>query len=759
MVCLRLCIMNVLLLFVAANVVVDVRALERVAPADRPNITEWKATQAAQKKADANATAKEDNMGAIHKTVKMLEDLQKKLVDAGDQESWTYNKFACFCKDTIAEKNTAIKEGTDNKADLEADVAKMDTERDALDTTIKKKEDLIESIDKEVKIAKEKRAEELKLYTFNAADLSAALEGLEGAMKALKASDGRLSFVQMQGLSKSVQEYAFMADAMGIGGDTARRAAAFFQQPDVEMEPYKFKSDDVIATLEGLNKEFRTEKESLDKEEVTADDDHEMFLQKKAEEKAEAENELAAARKAHAKKMSEIAETSEQLTTVSATLLDDQQYLEELAAMCNRKAVTWDSRLKVRGEELSALTAAKQILEGFVADKGLAGPIRFLQHAVSVPIAQALAKSDSGMEEIEEATESEEGSLSFLQQVRSRALFLAARPKGDAREAVLDSLRGAGKDMKSTVLMNLVSQLSGDKFAKVKILIQELIERLQKEAIAEANQKAWCDKSQSDAAQKRDYAADEIRELNGDMARLEALRDKLVQELDVLGKEIKEIKTAQAEATKIRKDEKAENALNVKDAEEGKKAVDSAVDVLVKYYKTQANAVISLSQKGPADDAPDAGFNNNETYKGDKGAAQGIIGMLEVVSSDFQRTVEETELAESNAAQDYYTFMTESGQSLAEKEVAETEKSKQKDDALDNLGKDQTNMDTQAGLLQGAIKELLELNETCNIKKTEMSYEERRQRRKDEIAALNRAVCIFDAYEQYGPDAAYDARC
>jgi len=304
----------------------------------------------------------------------------------------------------------------------------------------------------------------------------------------------------------------------------------------------------------------------------------------------------------------------------------------------------------------------------------------------------------------------------------------------------------------------LASQLSGDKFAKVKILIQELIERLQKEAIAEANQKAWCDKSQSDAQQKRDYAADEIRELNGDMARLEALHNKLVQELDVLATEIKELKDAQAEATKVRNAEKAENERNIKDAKEGKEAVDAATDVLVKYYKTQSNAVISLAQ-GPQDDAPDAGFANNETYKGAKGAAMGIIGMLEVISSDFQRTVEETELAEENARQDHYAFMVESGKSLAQKEEAETEKTKYKDDAVDKLAKDQDSLDTQTTILQTAIKELLELDNVCNVKKTEMSYEERRRRRKEEIEALNRAICIFNNYEQYGPDAAYDARC
>ena len=47
-----------------------------------------------------------------------------------------------------------------------------------------------------------------------------------------------------------------------------------------------------------------------------------------------------------------------------------------------------------------------------------------------------------------------------------------------------------------------------------------------------------------------------------------------------------------------------------------------------------------------------------------------VIGMLEVIEGDFQRTISETEKAEKQAAQDHTAFMTETGKSLAEKEQA-----------------------------------------------------------------------------------------
>merc|ERR1719164_27587 len=106
---------------------------------------------------------------------------------------------------------------------------------------------------------------------------------------------------------------------------------------------------------------------------------------------------------------------------------------------------------------------------------------------------------------------------------------------------IVSLLKGKGKELKSTLLTALASKIAADPLAKVKKLIQELIERLLTEAANEANQKGWCDKATADATQKRDYAADEIESLNAKLAKLEALSDKLGEEIKILNEEIKEL--------------------------------------------------------------------------------------------------------------------------------------------------------------------------------------------------------------------------
>jgi len=311
-------------------------------------------------------------------------------------------------------------------------------------------------------------------------------------------------------------------------------------------------------------------------------------------------------------------------------------------------------------------------------------------------------------------------------------------------------------ELKSTLLTSLASTVAGDPFVKFKKLIQELIERLLTEAANEANQKGWCDKATADATQKRTYAADEIEGLNAKMAKLAALSDKLGEELATLTDDIQKLNDAQAEAEKNRKEEKAENANTVKEANAGLDAVKMAIDILDKFYKTSAKAKVDLSlAQGPLDDAPDAGFDNGEAYQGAGAESGGIIGMMEVIQSDFERTISETQDAEKAAEQEHLEFMTETSKSLAEKNMAKKEKTRLKDETDNNFNDAEEEMTSQSQLLVTSIKELIELKAACVD--TGMSYADRVAMREQEIASLKKALCILGAYAEFGPDGLADA--
>merc|ERR1719409_1185020 len=149
-----------------------------------------------------------------------------------------------------------------------------------------------------------------------------------------------------------------------------------------------------------------------------------------------------------------------------------------------------------------------------------------------------MVQDPQAMESIEAEAEAAEAEkpVAFLQKFLQKSK-VAPHSLDAARDYVINMLTTQGVKSKSTLLSQLAVQIRADPFAKIKKLIQETIQRLLHEAAEEANQKGWCDKATADAKQKRDYAEAEIESLNDEMAGLEARRNKLNEELDVLEKE------------------------------------------------------------------------------------------------------------------------------------------------------------------------------------------------------------------------------
>merc|ERR1719343_426806 len=362
------------------------------------------------------------------------------------------------------------------------------------------------------------------------------------------------------------------------------------------------------------------------------------------------------------------------------------------------------------------------------------------------------------MSAIEAAAEDAEASPSLVQVASTRRGMLRASVKRhpesiESRDLVVKLLKAQGMELHSTLLTALASKIAEDPFAKVKQLIQELIERLLQEAANEANQKGWCDKALADAEQKRDFAAEEIARLNSEMENLESDRDTLHEELQVLADDIQELKNARDNATTERSAEKAQSDATIDEAQEGLSALNMCIDLLDKFYKTINKETVEATEKSrneALEGAPDAGFKNAEAYTGSQSEAGGILGMLDVMKSDFIRTVADTQKAEAQAEQDHLEFMTESGKALAQKNEAKTQKSDQKNDVVaEYQDTDQVFLD-ESDKLQGALEELQQLKPTCIT--TGMSYDDRVSHRQEEIDSLNKALCILGRYEQYGPD-------
>merc|ERR550537_958140 len=217
-----------------------------------------------------------------------------------------------------------------------------------------------------------------------------------------------------------MKQASLLADALGLGGADVHKAATFFlQQGDVpvEFEDYKFHSAGIIETMEKLLDSFRKTKADVDADEVQRVQEYDTLMQEKTDHVKAQTLAMEQAKKEKAQTIADIETASQELTTVSATLLDDMEYLDELNHVCSDKAKTWDQRTKLRANELTAITQATGIVKATVTEKTQAATVRLSQTGAVLHLADAVASSDSAMEAIEAEAEMADGNapLAFLQ--------------------------------------------------------------------------------------------------------------------------------------------------------------------------------------------------------------------------------------------------------------------------------------------------------------------------------------------------------
>merc|ERR1711933_512894 len=165
-----------------------------------------------------------------------------------------------------------------------------------------------------------------------------------------------------------------------------------------------------------------------------------------------------------------------------------------------------------------------------------------------------------------------------------------------------------------------------------------------------------------------------VETLHAEIDQLEASIAKLTEDISDLTKAGAELDAAMAKATTIRQEEKATNTRTIADAQEAQTAVAQALTVLKEFYAKAGDATALLQQQ------PEAPEIFDSPYKGMQAENGGVIGMLEVIESDFARLEAETTAAEATAQKEYDEFMTASKVDKAQKQKDIEHKTAKKQD-------------------------------------------------------------------------------
>merc|ERR1719197_431546 len=214
----------------------------------------------------------------------------------------------------------------------------------------------------------------------------------------------------------------------------------------------------------------------------------------------------------------------------------------------------------------------------------------------------------------------------------------------------------------------------------------------------------------------------------------------MTTEIGELSAEVAEIKKQQNEATGIRGEEKKTNTATIADAKVAQAAVEKATTVLKDYYSSvAAGSALLQDTTGLKQEMQQAA--SLDPYKGQQAGSGGILGMMEVILSDFARLETETQEAENSAAATYEKFMNESNEDVAVKETEIEHKSNKKDTCEENIRDLNKNLKLTQTELDKALEYFEKLKAECVD--TQVSYEERVRMREEEIQSLQEALKVL----------------
>jgi len=279
-----------------------------------------------------------------------------------------------------------------------------------------------------------------------------------------------------------------------------------------------------------------------------------------------------------------------------------------------------------------------------------------------------------------------------------------------------------------------------DPFVKVKKMIQDLVVRLMEEAANEASEKAWCDGELKSNEATRKEKTSRVEKLHSEVDLLTATISKLGEDITELTAAVAQIDKDVAEATKNRQAEKQTNLITIQDAKDAQVAVSQALEVLRNFYASAGEATALLQAPEPRERAaPPPVFDR--AYKGLQAENGGVVGMIEVIQSDFARLESETTASETQAQKEYDEFTQDAAVNKAQKEKDIEHKRMKKQNTEQQLQETRGDLEGTQQELDAALNEYDKLKQSCID--TGLDYSERVERRENEIKSLKEALSIL----------------
>jgi len=636
----------------------------------------------------AVATAVE-TANPIGKILSILGGCEAKIIKEGEAAQKVYAEFSEWCEDRSKNVGYEIKTGKSEVAELQATILKETSTQDALNTQI---EELVASIaqdEKDLAAATKIREEENTDFKAAEKELTEVIDALSRAIGLIERemSKGGASMVQLQSAKSLQKAFSVMVQASVFSSADANRLTALVQSSN---------DDD--------DSEFGAPAAAVYESKSGSIVDTLQGLSDKAQEQL-----------SNAQKKESAAKNNYDMLKQS---LDDEVKFanKELGGAKKSLAASEEGKATAQGD----LTVTQKDL-GEDIDT-LAG----LHHECLTKSTDFEAEVKSRAEELKAINIAKDA----LKNSGAAASFLQIASSDEPSKLVFHFVRDLARKQNDQSLAQLASRISSavrlssslkeDPFAKVKGLISDMLKKLEADGAADASHKAYCDKEMAETKAKKTEKNAEVEHLSTKIDQKSSASAKLKEEVGALQKQLADLARSGSEMDTLRAEEKSVYEANKEETEQGLEGVKLALKVLRDYYSK-------------ADKAHDAG----------DGAATGVIGMLEVVESDFSKGLAEMTAVEDAAAAQYHMETQKNAVTKKMKEQDVKYKTKEYmglDKAVTEHSADREGAQEE---LDASLEALQKLKDMC-VAKPE-SYADRAARREAEVAGLKQALSILES--------------
>jgi len=315
----------------------------------------------------------------------------------------------------------------------------------------------------------------------------------------------------------------------------------------------------------------------------------------------------------------------------------------------------------------------------------------------------------------------------------------------------------------STMQMAVTSGAGNDPFAKVKVLIADMIERLMREGSEDATHKAYCDKESGETKQKIDELKYDVEKYTSKLDKARSDSATLKMYVNTLHNQVAEVIRSQSEADKLRLKENKVYVQAKADLEQGLAGLRLALKILREYYASSASLMqqapqspkmhshsSSLVQQAPQ--SPKTRSHSSslvqqapqspKTHSPSADAGEGIVVMLEATESDFGKSLAMAEMTEDAKVTAYQQLSMENilAKKLKEQDIeVKTKAAAGLDKMATELASDLDSTHTE---LDAVLEYSEKIRAMCEV--TPETYEERSGRRQAEIEGLKEAMQILE---------------